>query len=318
MLSRRDIRPRQTRLLLQRGFLPVSIDYRLCPEVTLTEGPMTDACTALHWARTQLPSLLSASASVSRTDVRADGSRVAVVGWSTGGTLAMSLAWTAPSRGICPPDAILAFYCPSDYESEFWRRPNFPENTREAAKNVYGYDLLEGVRADGPITAYNVPPPCDGGRGPVGGWMSLADPRSRIALHMNWRGQTLPTLLDGLPSRAGANADADSDADADADADWEDRPQPDAARVAAVSPLARVRACDYTVPTFLIHGTADDLVPLEHTQDMRDALRVKGVPSGLAVVDGAVHLFDLYPDTEGKHWAVVQEGYDFLVKQLAM
>ncbi|KAK1996798.1 beta-ketoacyl synthase domain-containing protein [Colletotrichum falcatum] len=308
MLSRRDIRPRQTRLLLQKGFLPVSIDYRLCPEMTLTEGPMTDVCTALHWARTQLPAL---SASLSRPDVRADGSRVAVVGWSTGGTLAMSLSWTAPSRGIRPPDAILAFYCPSDYESDFWRLPNFPENTRGAAEQAQaqgGYDLLEGVRAGGPITAYNVTPPRDGGRGAVGGWMSLLDPRSRIALHMNWRGQTLPTLLDGLPSRAAA----------DADVDWENRPQPDAARVAAVSALARVRAGDYSVPTFLIHGTADDLVPVEHTQRIRDMLMEKGVPSGLAVVDGAVHLFDLYPDTEGKHWAAVQEGYEFLVRHLGM
>jgi acetyl esterase/lipase len=91
MLSRKDVRPKQTRLLLDRGFIPISIDYRLCPEVTLTEGPMADVCTALEWARNSLPTM-----TLSRPDVRPDGSKVAVVGWSTGGTLALTLGWTAP------------------------------------------------------------------------------------------------------------------------------------------------------------------------------------------------------------------------------
>lgn len=38
------------------------------------------------------------------------------VGWSTGGQLAMSLAWTSALRGVRPPEAILAFYCPTGYE----------------------------------------------------------------------------------------------------------------------------------------------------------------------------------------------------------
>lgn len=68
MLSRNDIRPEQTQLLLSSGFLPTSIDYRLCPEKTLPEGPMTDVVDALAWVRQVLPQL-----SLQRNDVRVDG-----------------------------------------------------------------------------------------------------------------------------------------------------------------------------------------------------------------------------------------------------
>nr|UWV21351.1 polyketide synthase 19 [Chaetomium globosum] len=296
MLSRKDIRPRQTRLLLSRGLLPISIDYRLCPEVTLPAGPMTDVGTALHWARTTLPSLLP---NATRPDIRADGSRVVVIGWSTGGTLSMTLPFTAPARGIAPPEAVLAFYCPTDYQDGFWREPNFPEETTEREAGVE-YDLLEGVR-DGAITAYNVP----AAQRATGGWMSLEDPRSRIALHMNWKGQALPVLLGGLPSKGKAGEGVD----------WKNRPQPSDEEVAAVSPYAQVVAGSYRTPTFLIHGTRDDLIPWQHTERIKDALVERGVPAGAAIVQDAVHLFDLY-GSEG--WEAVLEGYEFLFKQIGV
>ena len=113
MLSRKDVRLKQIKLLLQQGLLPVSIDYRLCPEVNILEGPMTDVCDALRWAREQLP-----SSTLKHTGIKIDGSQVVVIGWSTGGHLATSLAWTAPLRKVRPPEAILAFYCPLDYEDD--------------------------------------------------------------------------------------------------------------------------------------------------------------------------------------------------------
>lgn len=112
MLSRKDIRRKQTQLLIQEGFLPVSIDYRLCPELTLLEGPMTDVCDALRWARYDLPKL-----KLKCPGLQINGEKVVVVGWSTGGHLAMTLAWTALQRGVRPPEAILAFYCPTNYEA---------------------------------------------------------------------------------------------------------------------------------------------------------------------------------------------------------
>ena len=113
MLSRKDIRPKQTQYLLDHGLLPVSIDYRLCPELKLLDGPMTDVCDALRWIRHQLPSI-----DLNCSGLQIDGEKVVVVGWSTGGHLAMTLAWTAEQQGLKPPEAILTFYCPTDYEAE--------------------------------------------------------------------------------------------------------------------------------------------------------------------------------------------------------
>ncbi len=304
MLSRKDIRPKQTQWLLDNGLLPVSVDYRLCPEAPLLEGPISDVCSALQWARRVLPNL-----KLQRSDIHPNGDKVVVVGWSTGGTLSMTLAWTAPARGLKPPDAILAFYCPTNYSSDFWRLPNFPANTASMAAEPY--DLLEGVQ-DSPIIAYNVPP----GKRPLGGWMSVSDPRSRIALHMNWKGQALPVLLGGLPSKNNLST-TDSDGNAQ-QAQWQSLPQPDATQIAAVCPYTQITQGNYRVPTYLIHGTQDDLIPWQQTQKTWDALVEQGMTAGGEIVEGAVHLFDLYGDREGRNWEVVKRGYEFLFERLGI
>lgn len=111
-LSRKEVRPWQTRHLLDRGMLPVSLDYRLCPEINLVDGAMTDLRDAIAWARSELPTVAKSAG------VLVDPYRIVLVGWSTGATLAMSLAWTTLAAGIEPPNAILAFYGPSDYEAK--------------------------------------------------------------------------------------------------------------------------------------------------------------------------------------------------------
>ncbi len=113
MLSRKDVRSKQVQLLLENGRLPVSIDYRLCPEVNIIDGPITDVCEALKWAQKTLP-----QKDIKHPGLKIDGEKVIVVGWSTGGPLAMSLAWSSVQRGIEPPDAILTFYCPTNYHAE--------------------------------------------------------------------------------------------------------------------------------------------------------------------------------------------------------
>ena len=110
IFSRKDVRPHQTKYLLDRGLLPVSLDYRLCPKINLLDGAITDVCDALYWAQTELPAIVKMSG------MKADKNKIFVMGWSTGAMLAMSSAWTAPAKGVVPPRAILAFYGPTDYE----------------------------------------------------------------------------------------------------------------------------------------------------------------------------------------------------------
>lgn len=94
----------------------------------------------------------------------------------------MTLAWTAPALGIAPPDALLVFYSPTDYDDPFWKQPNMPRGARVEASEVF-YDLWEVVR-DSPIVAYNPPPSMHG----LGGWLAPEDARSRLCLHMDWKG----------------------------------------------------------------------------------------------------------------------------------
>lgn len=287
MLSRDDIRPEQTQLLLEHGFLPISIDYRLCPEVTLTEGPIEDVADAFRWIRTVLPTIR-----LQRGDIKIDGDRVVSIGWSTGGHLALSLGWTSIARGIKPPDAILAFYCPLDYEDEFWLRPNIPRGSESTTP----YELDETILAalhDKAITRYRVAP----AKRAQGGWMAPSDPRSRLALYMNWHGRSLHVLLRGLQKHR-----------------LEEPHMPSQQEIAAVSPLAQIRQGAYISPTFIIHPREDDLIPWEQAQRTYDALLERRIDCQLGIVEDAPHLFDMYREYQKRECIqqVIQEGYEFL------
>lgn len=296
MHSRKDIRPEQTQMLLNAGFLPISIDYRLCPEVSLVQGGMVDACDAFYWARKILPTIDLPG----RPDLHADGDRVVAVGWSSGGLLALSLGWTAALRGIRPPEAVLAFYCPTDYEDPFWSQPNKPfqqepiELPPSPASSGYYSALYDGLSSH-PIVSYN---PKAGTR-LLGGWMSLDDPRSRIVLYLNWNGHALQILLHGLSKR-------------DAQLSKDRIPMPDRERIRSISPLAHVQDGTYRTPTFLIHGTADDLVPVQQSQRTMEEMVRQGIVGELRVLEREVHLFDMF--RRGKRAGAIVEGIEFLAR----
>lgn len=296
MLSRNDIRPEQTSKLLQSGFLPISVDYRLCPETNLIEGPMTDVGDALHWIRTVLPQV-----PLARPDVHINPDKVVAIGWSTGGHLAMTLAWTSLPRQIRPPEAVLAFYCPTDYEDPFWMKPNVPAG---ASSDTYDLDskILEGI-SDTPITGYNVPAK----KRALGGWLAPSDARSRLALHMNTHGHTLHVLLGGLSTNSKTLTNTSL-------------PSPTPERIRAASPLSQIRAGNYTTPTFLIHPREDDLIPWQQAERTWKGLREQGVQAELRVVEDVPHLFDVYPrwtDDETVS-GVVREGYSFLARAVEL
>ncbi len=110
-LSRKAIRPFQTAFLLAHNVLPVSIDYRLCPEINLIDGPITDVCDAYAWAQTGLQAVVRSKG------ISVDKKRIVIIGWSTGGHLAMTMAWKSKEAGLKPPVAVLSFYGPTDFES---------------------------------------------------------------------------------------------------------------------------------------------------------------------------------------------------------
>jgi acetyl esterase/lipase/acyl carrier protein len=308
MLSRADVRPEQTKLLVDRGFIAVSIDYRLCPETTLTEGPMEDVADALQWARTVLPEMKLKQGSDA---IRADGSMVAAIGWSTGGFLALSLGWTSLSRNIEPPNAILAFYSPCDYEDEFWARPNIPHGTEESHSRLsqrVDWDIRDGLY-DAPITSYNV----TGGRAVTGGWLAPDDARSRIALYMNWSGKTLHVLLNGMAANGMVTPPATGPG--------VELSPPTRTQIEAVSLPFHVKEGRYQSPTFLIHPRLDDLIPWQQAQNAYNLIQEAGVEAELRVLENVGHLFDINPDYEQASPSAgqaVMDGYDFISRHVGL
>ncbi|KAL8678278.1 MAG: hypothetical protein Q9186_005359 [Xanthomendoza sp. 1 TL-2023] len=124
MFTRKEVNLKQIQLLHAAGSLPVSVDYRFVPELNIIDGPMNDVCEALGWARFQLPELAPTLA----LGFEADGEKLGAVGWSTGGTLAMTLAYTTAQRRLRAPEAILAFYCPTHYEDVGGNAPSIPRH----------------------------------------------------------------------------------------------------------------------------------------------------------------------------------------------
>ncbi|KAK8051164.1 hypothetical protein PG993_002549 [Apiospora rasikravindrae] len=304
-LSRRAVRPEQTRYLLKKGLLPVSIDYRLCPEVNIICGPMADVCDAYRWAREKLPAIALAAR------VRVDSSRVAVIGWSTGGQLAMSLGWTAPAAGLPPPSAVLSFYAPVDFESGELDKMECPVGMPKPRRNLH--EIIQALPSK-PIS--NASPNAD-----ISdlGWMCPGDPRSDLLMVMYQERIALPVLLNGISNNEN---DATSILKGASRTLSLEPPSPD--RIAAISPLAQLRAGNYVVPTFIVHGSEDEVAPFADAERFVAEMRRRTggderLRHGFLPLQGARHLFDLKLKEGSREWEeMVAPGYRFLLEVLGM
>ncbi|KAI1444132.1 hypothetical protein F5Y02DRAFT_428086 [Annulohypoxylon stygium] len=300
LFSRQDIPMKHVKTLIQRGFLPVSVDYRLCPETTLFEGPIMDCCDALEWARKTLPSL-----DLTGPKVTIDPSKLLALGWSSGGQLAMTLGYTARARGIKPPDAILPFYSPSDLEDDYWREPHYPKAAEEEPTDIWGE--LDSVQ-EKPILEYS---PISDKKG-VALFLTLKDDRARLILHMNWKAQTVQLLIRGLPHKSRVATDDLTN--------WKALPFPPIEKVRECNPYWHILQGTYRTPTFMVHGDDDDWLPHQMSEKSIAALHQRGVPCGIRIAKQCGHGFDLWPkeDKLGDGWSAIETAYDFACEQLAM
>ncbi|KAH7089991.1 alpha beta-hydrolase [Paraphoma chrysanthemicola] len=104
----------QISYLAQRGFVIVVPEYRLCPQVSLYEGPIQDAKDVLVWCREELPALLRQE----NVEIEIDTTKVVAMGHSAGGHLALTTG-TCPN----PPLAILDFYSGKYFTDPHWTTP---------------------------------------------------------------------------------------------------------------------------------------------------------------------------------------------------
>jgi dipeptidyl aminopeptidase/acylaminoacyl peptidase len=130
---------------------------------------------------------------------------------------------------------------------------------------------------------------------------------------MNWRAQMLPVLFNGLPSMNAAQ-----ELSAEQQKQLSRLPQPTADQIAKFSPFAHIVKNEVSSPTYLVHGTEDDLIPWQQSQRTYEALVAAGVDAGISVLDGQPHLFDLFSDGDGKKWERMVEAFDFVFKHLGV
>lgn len=75
---------------LERGWIVMAVEHRLCPQVNILEGPMTDCRDALEWIHDG--GLDRELAKKEETSMfQADVSKIVAIGTSSGGHLALSL-----------------------------------------------------------------------------------------------------------------------------------------------------------------------------------------------------------------------------------
>nr|BAZ95871.1 polyketide synthase [Fusarium sp. NBRC100844] len=282
-LSRRAVRPPQTRFLMEMGLFPVSVDYRLAPQVNVLDGSMTDVRDACIWARQDLPKIMALKG------FTIDPTKLVVIGWSTGGTLAMTTSWTLPELGHSPPLAVLSFYCPVDYQ------PDAPITMgQDHASRTMSFSQIRKLLPAATATSHAF----NSLDTTKLGWLSEGDPRSELVLALVKEKNGMSLLFNGMP-------------------DGEELPRANADRAAAFSPLNQVRRGNYHTPTYLIFGDEDEIAPFSKAVEFEQALIEKDVLCGFLPVTGAKHIFDLglTPGSDG--WEIgVGPGYDFLVRQI--
>ncbi|PCH06351.1 Alpha/beta hydrolase fold-3 [Penicillium occitanis (nom. inval.)] len=267
---------------LERGWIVLSIEYRLCPGVDLVEGPMTDARDVLRWVQT---GGLATALEKASTSIRPDPERVMAMGASAGGHLALSMAWDVEK----PPLAILDFYGPKMFDDPFWLRPieevrsRLPSMLPDSAfehlyqeKTVFmGGISLEGQRdAAGPTRSVPMQP-------------NLNDKRQLFAMQAIAQGKVLRSIWPAFPNGL-------------------DR----------VDPARNVHK-DWP-PTAIVHGTADTMVPMHLSQAFEGLLKEQGVETEFIEVEDEPHTFLGKMVKGSKTWDTQRRGFDFLERILRL
>ena len=125
--SRSSVPPQLLALCRTEGFVLVSLDYRLAPEVKLP-AIIQDVQDAFRWLREQGPRLL-----------RIDPDRLVVTGGSAGGYLTLM-------TGVCVkprPQALVAYWGYGDVDGDWYTRPS--EHYRQTVPLISKEEALKGV-----------------------------------------------------------------------------------------------------------------------------------------------------------------------------
>ena len=129
MGNRGGVYDRVTEMMLDAGYVVVSIDYRLAPETRLP-SIIEDLEDAFVWVRAQGPELFNA-----------DASRIAVMGSSAGGYLTLTSGFRTEPR----PTVLVSFWGYGDLVGDWYSQPSeYPRHNRRAISAEEAYAQVSG------------------------------------------------------------------------------------------------------------------------------------------------------------------------------
>lgn len=136
----------QVKDCLDRGWIVVVPDHRLCPQVNVLEGPMSDVRDLLAWIHDDgLETSFSQSENHNVKNIKVDKERIMAFGTSSGGHLALSLGWGVPK----PVAAIHDMYGPCNFSDPFWQQ-EIPHIKARMPQDL-SRDFLDKVYDESPI-----------------------------------------------------------------------------------------------------------------------------------------------------------------------
>ncbi|KAF4302040.1 hypothetical protein GTA08_BOTSDO06246 [Botryosphaeria dothidea] len=266
------------------GFVTIAANYRLCPHVSLWDGPLADARNVYFWSRKKLPHLLQDDVGVT---LNAD--KIVAIGYSAGSTLALHLvrafiqAMTSPTevhnkltcnpRGTLspPPRAIADFYGTKLFSDPFWFSPppalsSLPDFSASLTSRIFEeppatftQSSMEKESADAAKEKRKGMPQPD-----------FSNPRNAWLFDNLKKGTQLAACVQ--------------------DGDYD--------RCDAVTAFGKTFP-----PTVFVHGTGDDLVGPRISEEAFKLLKEKGGVTELILAEDCAHGFDIGLERE-------EEGFD--------
>lgn len=273
---------------LDRGWIVLAPDHRLCPQVDILEGPMGDIRSLHSWVHAgHLDDVLKKRG----IPLAADKRRIIATGSASGGHACLGLAFNNdPATPL--PAAIMEFYAPKNFTHPWWTGQrdrldvNLPKLTPEMEKLVFAEHPVPS-RVDLPVKPDNT------------GKISLPESDTDNPTYVSARvayatniifHHKLLNVCYPYPS---------------------DR---------AVSPTEHYRPIDPNLnvhprwpPTCFIHGIDDNLLPhTVTTEPLMQSLQEQGVKCKFVGIEGGKHMFVMGLSRDSETWAPVKDAMDWL------
>lgn len=248
-------------------------EFRLCPQVDIHSGPLTDVRDCLDWVhRGCLEEELSRHSQTRH--VMAQVERIGAYGMSSGGQLALGLGFGVPK----PVQAILSLYGTVDFNHRIWKLP-FSQVKNPQLPLAYINQVYD-----------EKPTPVEGGVSLQSKWRPSEledtpelDPQSAFCFHHMSKGTLLAVCC---PS-----------------GDYQ-----------AIDPVLNIHRG--FPPTCIVHGDADELIPVGIARDLCRRLLAAGVECEIIEIPGENHTFATRMVKGGQTWNKQSQGFDFLERFL--